>query len=172
MASTRNVVDEFYDNYVSLLKLLEAKREISLQSWAGEFFRRIIVLVAANHLESEVKSILRNLVKTKSGEPKLESFLDASMERQYHTYFQWNKRNANAFLGRFGKSFKEAVERDVEDNEELEVSIKAFMEIGDLRNTLLHEKLLEVTLEKSVDDFYQLHNKALLFIGYLKTKLV
>jgi len=94
------------------------------------------------------------------------------MERQYHTYFQWNKRNANAFFGRFGKSFKEAAERDVEQTEELELSIKAFMEIGDLRNTLLHEKLLEVTLEKSVDDFYQLHKKALLFIAYLKTKLI
>lgn len=165
------VVDEFFGVYKQLLTLLEERKEPSLQVWATDKFSRTLVLVSANYCESEVKGILMDLVKAKSGSPLVVSFLEKSMERRYHEYFAWEKDNANKFFSMFGEEFKKLRIEEVGAEPKLADGIRAFMEIGRTRNDLVHKELLGIPLNKTADEFYDLYKKALVFIDYLKSKL-
>ena len=46
----------------------------------------------------------------------------------------------------------------------LEESIKAFLEIGDLRNQLAHENYALFKMEKTVEDVFNLYTKAVRFV--------
>lgn len=166
-----NIVEDFYSNYNDLLNLLEAKEELSLYVWFHENFNKIFVIVIANYFENEIKVTLKYFAQTKSRSPLIASFLEKSMERQFHTYFDWDKKNANKFFSLFGEDFRRTAINDVNSNGDLDDGIKAFIEIVDTRNMLSHEKLLESDLTKTAEDFYKLYKKALVFIEYVKNKL-
>ena len=53
-----------------------------------------------------------------------------AIERQYHTYFSWKEKNANAFFGLFGESFKNEVTIEINQSEPLKLSMKGFMELA------------------------------------------
>lgn len=165
------VVDEFYANYKQLLELLESGNEASLRVWVNDKFRRTLVLVSANYFESEIKGILVNLVQTKAGSPLVMAFLKKSMERRYHEYFDWDVDNANRFYSMFGEDFKKQSVEEVRADRTLAEGVKAFMEIGRTRNDLVHKQLLGIPLEKTADEFYELHKKARVFVEYLRKRL-
>ena len=75
-----NIVDDSYVNYQELLMKLQVSTDLSLQIWAGDHFRRVLVLIMANHLENEVKTILIEFSKRKSGSELVSSFVEKSME--------------------------------------------------------------------------------------------
>ncbi len=166
-----SVVDEFYNDYKQLLRLLEDAKEASLRVWANDRLSRTLVLVSANHFESEVKGMLVNLVQKKSGSPLVAAFLQKSMERRYHDYFDWDVENANRFFGMFGEDFKKRCVGEVRDQPSCLEGMKAFMEIGRTRNDLVHKQLLGIQLTKTADEFYELHRKALVFVEYVRAQL-
>src|SRR4030042_1719481 len=135
------IVDNFFSKYEELPTHLQASNEVSLRVWAHENFRRILVLIMANHLENEIKATLKEFSKQKSGSELVSSFIEKSMERQYNNYFDWDRSNANRFFSFFGDAFRQEADKDVHSNEKLEEGIKAFLEIGNARNTLAHERL-------------------------------
>lgn len=166
-----NIVDDFYSNYEELLAEIKATKKASLQVWINESFRRVLVLTMANYLENEVRAIIQGLTKRKSGSELIHSFLLSSMDRQYHTYFDWNSRNANKFFSLFGERFKKDAIKDVTSNDKLEEGIIAFLEIGSTRNMLIHENLYGVDIgNKTAKEFYESFKRAILFIDYLKKK--
>ena len=167
-----SIVDDFYVKYEELLTHLQDNKDVSLQIWAHENFRRVLVLIMANDLENEVKTTLKEFSKRKSGSDLVSSFIEKSMERQYHTYFNWEGNNANQFFAFFGDTFKQEAIKDVRSNNELEDGIRAFLEIGNTRNTLMHKRILLVDLgNKTAEEFYKSFKKALVFLEYLKMKL-
>ena len=50
--------------------------------------------------------------------------------------------------------------------------MKAFLEIGNLRNQLAHQNLLCFNLEKTFDELIDLNKKALAFLEYLRSKFI
>jgi hypothetical protein len=166
-----SVVDEFVVNNKELIGRINVEREPTLVVWANDCFRRFLFLVSANYFETEIKNILLTLVRTKAGSPLVTSFLEKSMERRYHDWFAWEGNNANRFFSMFGPQFKTQAEAEVDALPELETAIRSFMEIGRTRNILVHEQLLANPVDKTADEVYELHNKALPFLEYLKRKL-
>lgn len=166
------VVDEFYNDYRQLVALLEGPDTASLRVSMSDKLSRALVLVIANFYEGEIKEILLNLFRTGSTSPLIPPFLQSSMERKYHEYFDWKAQNANKFFAMFGDDFRRQAIEDVRNGRELEEGVQAFMEIGRMRNVLAHEQLLGVPLPKTADEYYTLHQKALVFIQYLRESLV
>lgn len=167
-----NIVDDFYGKYEELLTHLLASKEASLHIWAHENFRKVLVLIMANHLENEIRTILKEFSKQKSGSELVSSFIQKSMERQYHTYFDWDSNNANRFFALFGDTFKQEANNEVRSNTELEEGIRSFLEIGNARNTLIHERLHLADIgNKTAEEFYGAFKKAMIFVEYLKMKL-
>ena len=93
------------------------------------------------------------------------------MSGKYYQYFDWNTKNVNKFFSYFGEKFKKQAICDVENDPELESGIMAFLEIGNTRNSLVHERFDSVNIPKTSAEYYELYKKSIIFITYLKNKL-
>jgi membrane-bound lytic murein transglycosylase len=165
-----NAVDDLYLRYEELLEHIPTS-DVSLQNWAHENFRRVLVLTMANHLENETRTILVEFARKKSGSDLVCSFMKNSMERQYHTYFEWKGNNANKFFAFFGDTFKKEVTKDIASKDDVSEGMRAFLEIGRTRNILMHERLHAVNIgNKTAKEFYDSFKKALVFVDYLRTR--
>ncbi len=54
---------------------------------------------------------------------------------------------------------------------DLSEAVAAFLELGDLRNLLVHENFAAYLLEKTSEEIYKLYRQALRFVGYIEGKL-
>lgn len=103
----------------------------------------------------------------------LFSFLkNKAIERQYHTYFDWEGNNVNKFLGLFGQDFKEQISNKIKNDSNREKQAKAFLTIGLERNKMVHENFMDYNLEKTFDEIVELHKQSSLFIDYLESVFV
>jgi len=100
---------------------------------------------------------------------------------QYHTYFTWGEKdepskpgkNANTFFSMFGEEFKSECEKEVKANGELDRVIKAFLELGHLRNILVHSNFAALNFDtKTTNEIFELYQDGQKFIEFLKIKLV
>ena len=87
-----------------------------------------------------------------------------AIARQYYTLFNWEARNANQFFGLFGEAFKASMDQRVKDSEELQTAIRAFLEVGNERNKLVHQDYANFPLDKTLPEIYGLYQKALTFV--------
>ena len=53
-------------------------------------------------------------------------------------------------------------------NEELKIQMKAFLEIGNERNKMVHENFLTYSLEKTFEEIVDLYHKGKPFVLFLK----
>ena len=79
--------------------------------------------------------------------------------------FQWNRRNANYFYSFFGEEFASQMEQKVRDNDGLDDAVRAFLEIGNLRNQMVHGDYADFQLGKTVDEIYDLYTSATRFVS-------
>lgn len=167
------VIDRMYKEFVDLIEFLDRSGEVSLRIIADNTFKKTLALSAASYFEDEIRRILLEMIDVRSSnDPLLGNFVkNKAVARQYHTYFQWKESNANSFLGLFGDEFRDMAKNDVRENEDLSNSIKAFLELGYLRNELAHLNFASFILDKTADEVYYLFKRALIFIDYLDEKL-
>lgn len=101
----------------------------------------------------------------------LELVRKKAVERQYHTYFQWGGKNANQFFSLFGADFLEYMKSLIKSDKQLELAVEAFLELGELRNRLVHQNFGTFALEKTVDEIFKLYKSANVFIDDFPTRL-
>ena len=87
-----------------------------------------------------------------------------AIERQYHTYFDWERSNANKFFSLFGTGFKDFMIARVKESKELAASIEAFLELGNIRNQLVHQNFAVFPLDKTAGRFISYTRQASLFV--------
>lgn len=75
------------------------------------------------------------------------------------------------FLGLFGSEFKQMMGERIRASEELKNSIRAFLEVGNERNKLVHQDFASFSLEKTLDEIYALYRQSLLFVESLSAHL-
>ncbi|MEA1894617.1 MAG: HEPN domain-containing protein [Euryarchaeota archaeon] len=173
MDGNGDIVRQRYKEFKEMIDYLETNKEISLKIVADDNLKKVLLLSAASYFEDEIKDIILSFVeKNSDNNPMITSFVkNKAVERKYHTYFDWSARNANRFFSLFGDGFKDQASEDVKDNSELEISIRAFLEIGNLRNELVHGNFAVFPIEKTVEEIYDLYRLAHQFINYLSSKL-
>lgn len=167
------LIQSYYDQHNSLIEILEKQGEISLISIANDTFRRTLVLSIASYFEHEVCELLRKMTAARSTQDEIVcSFVNAKgIQRQYHTYFQWGGNNANQFFSLFGRVVRDKALKDIQENPDLLGSVRAFLELGALRNQLVHQKFLNFTVEKTPEEIIVLYRKATHFVVYLHSLL-
>ncbi|WP_375514098.1 HEPN domain-containing protein [uncultured Nostoc sp.] len=91
------------------------------------------------------------------------------IERQYHTYFEWDAKNAKKFFRIFCDEFKNKLELLQKIKKELRfyVAIKAFLELGNIRNCLVHQNFANYTIDKTAQEVYDLYQEAMIFVRWL-----
>ena len=168
------IIDKLYSDNASILTLLFQLEEISMYSDLDDKLKKVLVMSAASLFETELKSIIETFVSsTSNGNVALLSLVKSkAVERQFHTFFQWNERNANQFFSVFGEAFSRRCREQVRVNQALIDAIGAFMELGELRNKLAHQNFGAFTIEKTSEEIFVLYKKALEFVEFVRTTLI
>jgi hypothetical protein len=161
------IIDRLYEENLSLLEYLNNVGEVSLAAVVSESFRKALALSAASYFETLIQDSIVSVVRECSGgtDAVLEFVKNKAIERQYHTYFDWDRSNANKFFGLFGSSFKEYMTKRTQASADLAASIKAFVELGSIRNQLVHGNFAVFALDKTAEDIYGLFSSALMFVN-------
>jgi len=167
------IIDRLVEDNEALATLLRDLGQISHLSDVENAFRKILLLAAASYFESEVKDSLIAFAKGQAGDasPLIHLIKKKAIERQYHTLFSWDTANANTFFALFGSGFKEFMNAKIREEEDLETSIRAFLELGNLRNHLVHENFATFEIEKTPDEIYRLYQSAMRFVTSIKPLL-
>ena len=165
----QSIVDRIYQDNLDLLKFLEEKNEPSFMVQFNTVFTKTLLLSAASYFEHEICRMVQTFIEYKSQNDEciVSIVKQKAIERQYHTYFDWEGRNANKFFSLFGKTFKEKRLKDVKEDPGLESAIKSFLELGNERNKLVHQNFADCTIEKTAEEVYKLYQQATLFIDFL-----
>lgn len=165
-------IDRLYTEAVATLLVLEKNSEWSLQVAAADHFRKALLLASASYFEDHVCSSVVTFVREQSKTILIENFVrNKAVERQYHTWFAWDRKNANQFFGLFGKDFRAMMEDRVRREPELQLAVVAFLELGNERNLLVHENYATFSMEKTLDEVYSLYQRALPFITTIPSAL-
>lgn len=161
-------VDRLYEESAAIVAALGSDQP-SLTIAAGDNFRKALILAAASHFEHRVSTCVLDFVHERANGNGLVLGLvkNKAVSRQYHTWFKWDDSNANQFFGLFGNSFKQMMVERVKASDELRTSIKAFLEVGNERNKMVHQDFASFALEKTVDEIYSLYKQSLLFVDGL-----
>jgi len=169
----KTIVDRLHTNFIDVVSFLKDKGEISFQVATEENFRKALLLAAASYFERRIcDDIIIFAEETSSNSECLVEFVkNKAISRQYHTFFNWDSSNANAFFGLFGDSFRTLMTEEVENDGELAESVKAFIELGRERNRLVHQDFGTFPLEKTTDEIYELYQTALPFVQCILEKL-
>ncbi|MBE6859303.1 MAG: hypothetical protein E7498_07720 [Ruminococcus sp.] len=165
-------IQKFVEDYKELSNFLTSQAKISESIEVNNHYRKILLLSCASFYENQITSIIQEFVKKHSTDDRVFDFMNnKAIQRQYHTFFNWNEKNINSFLGLFGADFKQKIANEIKSNEELQSQVKAFLEIGNERNKMVHGNFLEYKLEKTIDEIFSLHIEASKLIEYIRSVL-
>ncbi|MDC7243582.1 MAG: HEPN domain-containing protein [Sphaerochaetaceae bacterium] len=177
------IIDNLYNEINDIILKLENESEISLALDAKRHFTKIFVLSSASYFEDEIQKILEKFVTITSSEDKrLINFVrKKAILFQYHTYFDWGekgnplkpRKNANSFFAMFGNEFKERINDEIKDKEDVKKSIECFIELGHIRNILVHNNFAAYNnIPKTLEEFYSMYLSAEGFISFISEHLI
>lgn len=165
-------IDRIFREHKNLKEFLTGHKEISLEASTDEIYRKTLLLAISSYFEDRITNCVLQYVQDQTHEKHIISELVRTkvVSRQYHTWFDWNSKNVNSFLGMFGEEFKKYATKKIK-NEKLEESIKNFLELGLNRNRLVHQNFASFSLEKTSEELYSSYQSAIKFIEWLPKSL-
>ena len=161
-------------NARELVVQLVQNDELSLAITVNDVFTKMLLLSAASYCESRTIDILIKLYEDRCGGGKtaLAEFVKSqALNRKYYQLFDWDARNTNRFFGMFGSGFREYMQAKLENNSEYKDRVKAFLELGKMRNEIVHENLATFNLGKNADEIFSLYRDSQLFLDMIDTEI-
>jgi len=136
----------------------------------------------ASYFENLIQKILIEYISNQcNNNDKVLNFVKKkAISFQYHTYFSWGEKdepekpgkNANTFFSLFGDDFKTDIIREIKSKPDLEKSVKSFLEIGHIRNILVHSNFAAYNnIDKTIDEFHSMYKNSLVFICFFEDYL-
>lgn len=163
------LLDNLISQYHEVYKYLMDNGQVTLAIEVETHYKKAFLLSCASYYESEIQNIIKKFVSQNSTDERVYQFLvSKAISRQYHTYFSWDGKNINNFLGLFGSEFKGKISAEVKENPELSEDIQAFLTIGNERNKMVHENFLSYPLDKTFAELENLNQRALRAIAYIR----
>ena len=167
-------IDVLFREQKELIAFLQQHGQLSYSQSVEIFLSKTLLLSGASYFESRITNAISDYAAriSQSDEALISLVRTKAIERQYHTFFQWREgnRSVTPFFAMFGSSLKDSAKQELRD-EGLSRATAAFLELGDLRNLLVHENFASYPLEKTADEIYGLYGIALRFVIYLENKL-
>ena len=167
-----NPIDKFYENFTKLKSFLLSQSQLDYFNIVENDFRKNLLISSASFIESELQRILIDFIESNSNHSAITYFMKKkAIARQYHTYFDWNGNNINSFLGLFGEEFKKEIQDKIKTKNILK-NTKDFLELGKLRNELVHQNFVTYNLEKTTDEVKQLFDSANQFLIFFEKEIL
>jgi hypothetical protein len=159
-------VDRFYGDGTALVRLAESSGDASATVFAQDLFRKALVLSIASYFERRVTEVVLAGI---SGDlpdrhPMRQFCENRGLVRQYHSLFDWESSNANRFFAFFGAAFKEVVSRRVRDTDGMADAVVAFLQLGQLRNRMVHGNFDSFMADDTADEIFDKFQRASRFL--------
>ncbi len=165
-------IEELWQDHRELVEYLRSANQLQLSVRAEESFSKTLVIAVASYFEVCLCQVIVGLYSSLSdGSELLVQFvINQGISRRFSQMFDWGGssrpgRNANRFYSLFGPEFADYMKVKVRDDRRLEESIRAFLEIGNLRNQMVHENYANFQLGKNVEEIYKLYEEAGYFLN-------
>ncbi len=173
MSASETIIDSLYSDTSQLLGQLGERGDLSLQSFANSNLRKVLLLSAASWFETRISEAMQKFATVHSGgHPGIEGLIKRkAVERQYHTYFDWKNKKPGPFYALFGDQCGDQLKQWVNDDAGLKEALAAFLELGSLRNELVHENFAAFPFEKTADEVYALYQCAEKFVAFVEEKI-
>lgn len=162
---TDTIIDRAYEDNANLLVYLSERNELSLLRTVDDSFRKTMVLSAASLFEHQISDAIHSYCIRKSGSDAcvLALIRIKVLKRQYFTYFDWENKRAGPFFSLLGEDIGEKLKAESKVDP-LKSSIEAFLELGFLRNCLVHQNFAGYAFEKTNEEVYNLYRQASDFV--------
>jgi len=164
-------VERLHGEFEALVAHLS--EEPSLRSTADDSFRKSLLLASASFFEFRLSEYVAEFALEASNSSSLIAGIIAkkAIERQYHTWFDWDSNNANRFYSLFGRDFANFMKAKHSSESWLNQSVSSFMELGRSRNLLVHENFAAFTLEKTAAEIFVAYTHAIRFVDEIPNLL-
>lgn len=172
---TPDRIRELMEAHGELVALLRQKNEVTLLFRTEDVFTKTLIIAAASYFEVELAAVMSQLYRERTdGAEALVAFIQKqAFGRQYAQLFSWENHNqANSFYARFGPDFRDYMKNRVDNDPVLDMAVKAFLEIGDLRNQMVHKNYADFQLSKTADEVFILYEAALVFLEEIPKALL
>ncbi|MBF0803546.1 MULTISPECIES: HEPN domain-containing protein [unclassified Neisseria] len=162
-------IDRIYRESEELDKFLIDSGELSFSSSVKDLYRKTLLLSIASHFETKLTGIVVEYISEITGPRSIitELVKSKAINRQYHTWFDWNNGSANPFFALFGEDFKKYAINEKNQSIELNKSIKEFISLGLDRNRLVHQDYANFSLNKTTEEIYESYKLACYFIEWI-----
>ncbi|MGW7516902.1 HEPN domain-containing protein [Streptomyces sp. NPDC054796] len=151
-------IERMYEDQKSVLDYLISSSQVSHHSTLQRTLPKVLLLAASSDFEARVCASLIEHVRVNTLDVKIIELVDQkAVKRQYHTLFEWDRPNANKFWALFGPEFKQGMKDHCKNNPEFEDGMVGFMELGSLRNQLVHNNYATFPLDKTLEEVYALY---------------
>ena len=167
---SENAIERMMNEHRELMDCLRSAGDTSLQIRTEAAFVKALLLSVASYFETRMTGGMEQVfLDGTNGSDVLVSFVrNMAIERRYHQWFNWKARNANQFFGAFGSAFREFMEEKVRADLALADSISAFLQLGSLRNQLVHQNFAQFNVPMTGTEIFGLYEKANEFVeGFL-----
>jgi hypothetical protein len=167
------LIDQLHSDTSQLLTHLTEKGEMSLHSFANGNLRKVLLLSAASWFETRISEAILKFAEVHSnGHSGIQSLIKKkAVDRQYHTYFDWKKEKPGPFYGLFGDVCGEDMKKEINADSNIKDGLAAFLELGNLRNELVHENFAAFPFNKTAEEVHALYQKAEKFVSYVERRL-
>ncbi|WP_326577478.1 HEPN domain-containing protein [Streptomyces europaeiscabiei] len=140
----------------------------SFQASLERTLPKVLLLAAASEFEVAVCQHIRNYATESSTDKKLAIMIDRwVLTRQYHRLFDWDSKHAGPLWAAFGEDFKRYMKSRLKEDGNLKDSLDAFLEIGRLRNELVHQDYANYVLLKTSSEIFKMYETATRFVDSL-----
>ncbi len=165
-------IDSLFADGQTLSAILLEKSEPSLISNLAAIQSKVLLLSSASWFESRLSEAMRQFASIHSKQHSgIQNIIRVkAIERQYHAWFDWDKKTGSKFYNLFGEC-GEHLKAKISSSINLQAGEKAFMELGLLRNRLVHENFVAFPLTATASDLYTNYQKAELYITWLISEI-
>ena len=167
------IIDVVFEENRDVLDYLDGQKETSRRTTLAGKLTKVLAISAASYFEFQITSAIASFaVSAAKGNAVVVALIkQKAIERQYHTYFDWDKSNANKFFSLFGEEFKARIVAKIKADETLSKQVASFLELGSMRNQLAHINFATFPLEKTSEEVYVLYKSAQTFVDFFEAEL-
>jgi hypothetical protein len=169
------LIASIIEEHAQLSAILSGPEHLSIGQSLNRHFQRVLVVSAASLFEDKVKAaILTAVASAASNDERFVTLVRVkAVERQFHTLFDWEKdeTGTNKFWAAFGGVLKkDSLEKQKKDPM-LSNAAASFIQIGRLRNELVHGNFATQFIESTIDELKVKISAAELFVEFIKKQL-
>lgn len=158
-------VERMCASHAALRDLVSASGDMSLWVDLNAVFVKALIIAAASEFEVSLsKMILEYVVERAARDEAVVSLVkNKVLERQFHTFFQWDGKNVNGFFGLFGSGVRARADEAMRESD-FRRAVESFLQIGARRNLLAHNNFAVQELDWSIDDVVERYTHGRRFV--------